>query len=172
LAAELAEAGLSFAGYSEGLPSPGFRGCWSGRYARKHAPWTEFPNLPPATNLPFSAMPAYEALPTVSFVIPNLDNDMHDGTIAQGDAWLRDHIGPLVEWAFKNDTLVIVTWDETEGYDLTNRIATIFAGPMVKPGTYNERVTHYNVLRTIEDMYGLPHAGRSGSAAPIEDCWL
>jgi hypothetical protein len=42
---------------------------------------------------------------------------------------------------------------------------------MVRPGRYSEHVDHYRVLRTIEDFYGLPHAGLSGSVTPITDCW-
>jgi titin len=42
---------------------------------------------------------------------------------------------------------------------------------MVKPGSYPETINHYNVLRTIEDMYGLPHIGNSATATPILDCW-
>jgi acid phosphatase len=42
---------------------------------------------------------------------------------------------------------------------------------MVKPGRYAGRITHYNVLRTLEDMYGLPHTGHAGSVPPITDCW-
>ena len=42
--------------------------------------------------------------------------------------------------------------------DLRNRIVTIFAGAHIKPGIYAEGlgVTHVNILRTLEAMYGLP----------------
>jgi len=169
LASELHAAHLSFAGYSESLPEPGFIGCWAGRYARKHAPWVHFSNVPPSENLPFSRFPAYDNLPTVSFVIPDVEDDMHDGSIAEGDAWLSKKLGPLVEWAATHDTLIVLTWDE--GNDPFNTIPTIFYGPMVQPGRYAERVDHYRVLRTLEDLYGLPHAGQSGSVTPIADCW-
>jgi hypothetical protein len=42
---------------------------------------------------------------------------------------------------------------------------------MVQTGRYEQRITHYNVLRTIEDLYGLPHAGASADAAPIVPIW-
>ena len=169
LASELQAAHLSFAGYSESLPETGFVGCWAGRYARKHAPWVQFSNVPPAKNLPFSKFPPYTKLPTVSFVIPDVQDDMHDGSVAEGDAWLAKHLGPLITWAAAHDTLIVLTWDE--GYDLQNSIPTIFYGPMVRPGRYAERIDHYNVLRTLEDMYNLPHAGRTGGVLPITDCW-
>src|SRR4051794_26349510 len=39
---QLLGAGLNFTGYSESLPSPGYTGCFSGAYARKHNPWVDF----------------------------------------------------------------------------------------------------------------------------------
>ena len=169
LAAELLAAHLSFAAYSESLPAAGFKGCWAGTYARKHAPWVHFTNLPASGNLPLSALPRYEALPTVSFIIPNVNHDMHDGTIAEADAWLKRRLAPLIVWAASHDTLVVLTWDE--GYDSANHIPTAFVGPMVKPGRYAERVDHYRVLRTLEEMYGLPPSGRAGKVSPITSCW-
>ena len=46
---------------------------------------------------------------------------------------------------------------------IQNRIVTIFAGAHIKPGWYAEGkgITHLNILRTIEAMYGLPKSGRS-----------
>lgn len=52
-----------------------------------------------------------------------------------------------------------------------NQIATIFYGAGVKPGRYPERINHFNVLRTVEDMYGLPPAGAAATVAPITDVW-
>jgi hypothetical protein len=45
--------------------------------------------------------------------------------------------------------------------DLRNRVVTIFAGAHVRPGIYPEGlgITHVNILRTIEAMYGLPKSG-------------
>lgn len=170
LATELAAAHLSFAGYSEDLPSPGFRGCWKGEYARKHVPWADFANVPGSENLPFSAVPTYAKLPTVAFIIPNLLDDMHSASVSRGDSWLRTHVGPLIAWAMHHDTLVVITWDESDDA-VDNHIPTIFIGPMVRPGRSAQPITHYNVLRTLEQMYGLPYAGRSAQAAPIAGIW-
>ena len=52
-----------------------------------------------------------------------------------------------------------------------NRIVTLFVGPMVKAGRYDRRITHYNVLRTIEDLYGFSHSGASADAEPITQIW-
>src|SRR4051812_30543454 len=73
LGSQLLDAGLTFSGYSEGLPAPGYTGCGTGDYARKHNPWVDFSNLPASVNQPFTRFPQdYAALPTVSFVIPDL----------------------------------------------------------------------------------------------------
>jgi hypothetical protein len=105
-----------------------------------------------------------------AWVIPNLNDDMHDGTIQQGDSWLQTNLLNYVTWAQNNNSLLIVQFDEDQG-TTSNHIATIFVGPMVKPGNYGEKINHYNVLRTIEDMYGLPHLGKTTTAAPITDVW-
>jgi hypothetical protein len=103
-------------------------------------------------------------------VIPNQAHDMHDGTIRQADDWLRVNLGGYVQWARTNNSLLIVTFDEDNGLE-SNRIPTIFSGPMVRPGRYGEAANHYNLLRTLEDMYGLPYAGKSATAATIADTW-
>lgn len=173
LGGELIHAGLSFSGYSEGLPSVGSTVCTSGKYARKHNPWVNFIDVPSSDNLPFTSFPAspnFSTLPTISIVVPNLLDDMHDGTIQQGDSWLQQHIDPYVQWAKTHNSLLIVTWDEDDSSQ-SNQIPTIFVGPMVKPGQYAERINHFNVLRTLEDMYGLPAANNSANVTSITDCW-
>ena len=171
LESELLAKGKTFAGFSEGLPAAGSEVCGSGPYARKHAPWTDFSKDLARDNQPFSSFPTtFSKLPTVSWVIPNLNDDMHDGTIQQGDSWLQQHLLAYATWARNNNSLLIVTFDEDQG-TTANHIATIFVGPMVKPGSYSEKINHYKVLRTIEDMYGLPHLGKSAGVAAITDVW-
>jgi hypothetical protein len=170
IASELIAAHRSFAAYSESLPAQGFAGCAAGTYARKHAPWVHFGNVPVEDGRPLTALRSYRDLPDVAYVIPNVDDDMHDGSVAQGDAWLRAHLDPLLRWASLHDTLVILTWDE--GFDPANHIATVFVGPMVRPGTYAERLTHYRVLRTIEALEGLAPTGHAADTQPVADCWL
>src|SRR5256885_717603 len=86
---QLIAAGRTFAGYSEGMPSIGYTGCTSGRYARKHNPWADFSNVPSSANKRFSDFPTdLTTLPRLSFVVPNLCNDMHDCGVSTGDTWL------------------------------------------------------------------------------------
>lgn len=170
LESELLAAHRTFRAYVDDLPHAGFLGCSDGQYARKHAPWTNFSRVPAANAVPLDTLTSYDALPDVAFVIPNLAHDMHSASIASGDAWLHDRMGPLIAWAQQHNTLVILTWDESNAI-VTNHIPTLFVGPMVKPGRYGEVISHYRVLRTIEDLMQLPHAGHSADVAPIADCW-
>lgn len=172
LASELLAAGYSFVGYAEGLPAQGSPVCSAGKYARKHVPWANFSNVPAANSLPFSAFPMgnYAALPTVSFVIPNNDDNMHDGSIAQADAWLSRELSGYANWAVANNSLLIVTWDEDDGGP-RNQIPTVIYGAHVQPGNYNEQINHYSVLSTLEQMYGMPKTGYAAGAAPIATIW-
>ncbi|WP_084703976.1 alkaline phosphatase family protein [Phaeacidiphilus oryzae] len=171
LGSELLAAGRTFTGYSEGLPSAGSTVCTSGAYARKHAPWVNFSNVPGSDSQPFSAFPTdYSKLPTLSFVIPNLNDDMHDGTIAQADTWLKNNLSGYATWAQTHNSVLVVDWDEDD-YSESNQIPTIITGQPVAPGKYGETVDHYNVLATLEDMYGLPRAGSSSGATAITDIW-
>jgi hypothetical protein len=176
LGGSLIQAGLTFGGYAEGLPAVGSTAISSGNYVARHNPWVDWQGasanaIPPADNLPFSDFPSdFSTLPTVSFVVPDLQHDMHDGTVAAADAWLKDNLDPYVQWAQTHNSLLILTFDEDDSSQ-RNQIPTLFVGPMVVPGSYGETIYHFNVLRTIEDMYGLPHAGASATAAPITDVW-
>ena len=173
LASELLSAGFSFGGYSESLPYPGFTGgSFANAYFAKHNPWVAFTNVPAADNMPFTSyFPSnYAQLPTVSIVVPNIYDDMHSGPIQQGDAWLRVNLDGYVQWARSNNSLLIVTWDEDDS-SAGNHIPTLFVGPMVTPGPYGLTINHIDLLRTLEDMYGLPYAGATPNATPVTYIW-
>jgi hypothetical protein len=187
LGSELIRTGHSFKGYSEGLPAVGSTVARQGLYARKHCPWVSFSNLPNGTiaadsstlRFPEDFPTDYNALPTVAFVIPNLADDMHDGkpnsSIPAGDKWLRRNLDAYYQWAKQHNSLLILTFDESDEYTFTggvtnpadpspnkrNRIPTILAGAHIKPGDYSEDkgVTHVNLLRTLEAMYKLNKSG-------------
>jgi phosphatidylinositol-3-phosphatase len=173
LGAELLARGYTFAGFAESLPAVGSADCRAGKYARKHVPWASFTNIPASHSLPFSAFPGpsnYAGLPTVSMVIPNLDNDMHDGSIGQGDTWLYQNLSQYAAWARANNSLLILTWDEDDNTP-RNQIPTVIYGANVRPGAYSEPISHYNVLSTVEEMYGLPKIGLATRAPAITDIW-
>lgn len=172
LASELLAKGLTFSGFSESLPAVGFAGCATGTYARKHCPWVNFSNVPAALHQPWTSFPRdFNRLPTVCFVIPDEDNDMHDRGPKYGDAWLRDHLAGYVQWAPTHRSLLILTFDEDDD-SAGNHIATIFLGARVKPGVYRNRINHYTILRTLEDIYGLTPLGHSATTSPLTEVWV
>lgn len=187
LGGQLVRNGLTFKGYAEDLPKTGSMTCFSGKYVRRHAPWTNFGDVPTVVSLPFSEFPSdFTKLPTVSFVIPNLDHDMHDGFPGTkrkaGDDWLRDNLNSYKEWAKTHNSLLIVTWDEDNKTVLAkrvtkppaNRVAAIFVGEMVKAGFKSDKqYDHVDLLRTIVEMYGLPPlpAAAYAKAKVIDDIW-
>lgn len=219
LGAALRTAGHGFATYSESLPAVGYDGDafttvpGQNQYQRKHNPVANWVNnvnptpnqLPSSVNRPFTDFQnlagkknGFARLPTVSFVVPNEQNDMHDGTIAQGDTWLKNNIvDTYLAWARSHNSLLIVTFDEDDDEAaqttvVSNLIPTIFAGPLIKPGNYTEAdlnagnpylvatgpgvqtptgtaMNHWNVLSTLEVMYGLPQIGGSAGRPAVTD---
>jgi len=178
---QLIDSGKSFITYSEDLPEAGYNGATSGYYARKHNPvsnWmgTGKNQVSPATNQPFKEFPSgnFNLLPTLCYVVPNLNNDMHNGSdparIRTGDKWLYYNLDRYIQWAKTNNSLFILTFDE-EGETVENHILTIITGEKVLPGQYSTRIDHYSLLQTIEKMYGRPLLGDTLTNSPITCCW-
>ena len=193
LGAELRQNGYTFVGYAQSMPSVGYTGLTSGAYTRGHNVWVNWQNDPPdatanqlpsTTNLPFTLFPTSAAgfaqLPTVSFVTPDNDHNMHNGsTLAQrlsnGDNFLKNSLDGYYQWAKTHNSLLIVTADEDDR-NLTgnfNQIPTLFAGANVRPGAaVAQPYTLHDVLRTVEDMYALPHAAAANTARPIAGAFV
>ena len=177
LGSELIAAGFSFTGYSEDLPSVGSDVTTSGNYARKHNPWVNWQGsstypIPTASNQPLTSFPAdYTTLPNVSIVVPNQNDDMHNGTdpatITTGDTWLNTHLNGYIQWAKTHNSLFIFTFDEDNSAS-GNQILTFFIGANTLKGSYSQTNNHYNILRMLEDMYSLPYLGTSSSAITID----
>src|SRR3954447_21258695 len=103
------EAGPTIATILQGAGKT-FMGFVESGSPQKHNPWESFPEGFSVESDVDNFQSAFVRLPRVSFVVPNLLNDMHDGTIAQGDQWLRTHIDAYAQWAADNNSLLIVTW--------------------------------------------------------------
>ncbi|MFJ9458033.1 alkaline phosphatase family protein [Kitasatospora sp. NPDC101447] len=173
LASELLAAGQTWASYNEGLPQQGATDCRVDNYAQKHNPWFGFGNVPTDSANTMDAFPTdFSTLPKVSFVVPDLCDDMHDCSVGTGDSWLQSNLDAYAQWAKSNNSLLVVTFDENDGM-AGNRIPTLVYGAHVTPGsstatTYN----HYDVLHTLEDLAGLDaHAGNSAGATDITGIW-
>jgi acid phosphatase len=184
LAASLMQAGRTFTGYSETLPSVGYAGSsyttvsGQNQYVRKHNPWVNWQSasptgnqLPASVNQPFTSFPTeaggvagYASLPDVSIVVPNEQNDMHDGTIKMGDDWMVAHLSGYAEWAKANNSLLVITFDEDNSAS-NNRIPTVMYGAGLMNGTtVKSTYTLHNLLQTIGTWAGGNGAG--GVAAP------
>ncbi|MGE5426624.1 MAG: alkaline phosphatase family protein [Methylococcaceae bacterium] len=176
LGRQLLDAGKSFISYAEDLPQAGYDGETAGLYVRRHNPavyWmgNGVNQLPPSVIQPFTSFPEnFALLPTVCFVVPNNQNNMHDGSILQGDQWINSHLKSYVEWAKTHNSLFVLTFDEDDKSQ-DNHVATLLAGEMVRPGNYSQKINHINILRTIEEMYGLPYACDASKADPLTGCW-
>jgi phosphatidylinositol-3-phosphatase len=133
-----------------------------GTYARKHEPAISFRSIARnderCTNIqPLSAFDPAAA--DYTLIIPNLCHDMHDCAIPVGDAWLRTFVPRITDSpAWRDGGALFVTFDE--GADSTtppNRVAMIVSSPLVPPGTTSAVPhSHYSLLRTIQDAFGLP----------------
>ena len=120
---------------------------------------------------------AKAGLVAYSFYSPNMNDDGHNTNVGVAGAWVSKFLDKAFSEKLRKGTLVIVTFDESD-HNSDNRIYTLFLGDMVKeasqqdPKVLDRHYTHYNVLRTIEDNFGLqPLAEGDRDAAPITDIW-
>lgn len=171
LADTLGAAHRTWKTYAEGYPS-------SPRYAKRHDPFLYFRSVlaDPARVrrvVPLSQLShdlALSQLPDYSLVVPDLCHDMHDCSVDVGDAWLRGFVPPLLRLP---QTVVFVLFDEgSSGVGGGGAVAALALGTAVRPGSRaTARITHYGLLRTIEDAWGLPRLGASARARPITGIW-
>jgi hypothetical protein len=107
-------------------------------------------------------------LPTFSTVTPNLNNDMHDGSAQQADAWLAGWIPQITAGPdYKAGRLtVIIVWDEGSGDgNAASTVAMIAMSPYIVPGTKSSTYfTHYSLLKAAEDVASVPELGEATSA--------
>jgi phosphatidylinositol-3-phosphatase len=162
--------GKSFLGYVESSGTNTGAPDGSTLAVRKHNPWESFAGGA-TVEKDFSSFPTdFTQLPAVCWVIPNLNDDMHDGTILQGDQWLRRNLASYARWALTNNSLLIITWDEDDTDKLVpNQIPTLIIGQYVKPGRYSEEANHYNLLSTILASQNMKGPRNAAAAAPISD---
>lgn len=138
-----------------------------GVYAVKHNAWPYFTAeaaLCQQFDRPLPAALPVDDLPTLLTVYPDLCHDTHDCPVATGDAWLRQYLQPVFDSPayLAGSTAVIVTYDE-----YTN-LPNFLAAPSVKEGTaIGTPTSHYGLLRTIEDLLGLPPLGQAATATSL-----
>jgi hypothetical protein len=166
----LAAAGKTFTGYvDEG----------GGGSDQNHNPWESFPEGY-SVQTDFTSFPSlfpsgdYSSLPSVSFVIPSIYDDMHTGTIQQGDSWLQANLTAYAQWALSNNSLLIVVWDEDDDdspsnpFQASNQIPGIVYGAGVVPGTYDTAYNDYDILSTALAAFGLTAPNNAATAPAVQ----
>ena len=179
IADQLELAGLSWKSYQESMGEPcGLKS--RGRYAAKHNPFVYFDDINgwdgtafhPEKRcnehvIDFSQLDVdivKRALPRYVFITPNLDNDMHDGSIARGDAWLAAEVPKLMATdAYKQGGVIFLLWDEGGGTPASDDPPFIAISPHADAGKYS--YVPYDTssyLKSVQNILGvaeLPCAG-------------
>jgi len=188
--------GSTWKAYEEDLPYPGFTGLSYNNYVRRHNPLIDFTDTcyPPQSlnSVPFTQLATdmkNNGTPTFSYITPNLQDDAHDGTLAQADQWLSEQVPAILalpEFQPGGDGLLFIVWDEGDlnqdgspdnrctsliQQGCGGRIATLVIGPQVKPG-YQSTTTyaHPNLLATLCASLGFSSCPGAGAfASPMAD---
>jgi len=177
LGGQLTAKGIPWKAYMESMPSACYTGGGSGEYAKKHNPFLYYSdvlnNACAAHDVPYPGASALVSqldsagAPDYVFITPNLLDDMHDGTVRQGDNWLKANLAPIFasSWFTRYNSTVIVTMDEGDS-GTTNQIPTVVISSHAQgKGGILTPVNHYGTLRAIEEAYGLPLLGGAQSAS-------
>ena len=170
--------------YAQGLPSPCFTGAaarggvdligMSGWYARKHEPAISFTDISrnAARCRRITHLTGFN--PTAAsfeLIVPNMTNDMHDGTVLQGDRFLRSFVPRITSSSAFASSLLVITWDEgSTSLGGGGRVATVVVSPRARAG-YRSAVSHnhYSLLRTVENAWGLGCLNRSCTANDLRE---
>jgi hypothetical protein len=176
--------GETWRAYEQSMPATCHR-TDSGEYAVRHNPPPYYTTLTGCSkfDVPYPRLQADLAggrLPAFAFLTPNLINDMHDGTIADGNRFLARIVPAILASPQyrSGSTVIFITWDEGAGgsavrcavntADAGCHVATIVISPSTRPGTRSARLfNHYSLLGTAEQLLGLPRLGRAGSFATM-----
>jgi hypothetical protein len=177
---DLLAAGKSWKSYAEDIPSVGYTGGDTGRYAVRHNPLAYFTDVQnDATQLqnlvPFSQF-AIDLnagnLPDYSFIVPNLCNDAHDCPRSTADAWLKTNIDPLIQSPlFQKDGLLIILFDEADTLDFTSgggHVAAVIVSPLAKHSYKSIAFyQHQSALRLTLEGLGVTKLPGDATTAPV-----
>jgi hypothetical protein len=177
---DLLAAGKSWKSYAEDLPSVGYTGGDTGRYAVRHNPLAYFTDVQNDSRqvqnlVPFSQFATDRNaanLPDFSFIVPNLCDDAHDCSLATADAWLKTNIDPLIQSPlFQKDGLLIIVFDEADTLDLTSgggHVAAVVVSPLAKRGYKSIAFyQHQSVLRLMLEGLGVTKLPGDAGGAPV-----
>jgi acid phosphatase len=163
---QIEASGRTWVAYMEDMPETCYIGS-TDLYAQKHNPFIYFDTIRLSPERCANMQPYDPAGPLADFtwITPNLCDDMHDCDIPTGDAWLQSVVPTILaqpDFQTGGSGVLFITFDEDDGFG-QNRVATLVIGPLVKQGYQSTvRQTHYSLLRTMEESWGLPLLGHAG----------
>jgi acid phosphatase len=175
---EIVKAGKTWRSYAESLPSTGYTGGDAYPYFKHHDPFVYLSDVigtAQANNVvPFSQFSsdlASNSLPDFSFIVPNVLNDAHDGTLPAADQWLSTNIDPLIKSsAFQSGGVLIIVFDEGDLSDLSHvggHVPFVIVGPKVKSGYRSSTFyQHQSTLRLVLSTLGINSFPGAAAAAP------
>lgn len=179
----LLAAGKSWKSYAESLPNIGYTGGDVYPYAKHHNPFTYFTDVVNSHNqlnnlVPFTQLAtdlSNNQLPRYSFIIPNMLDDAHDGSLSQADSWLQTNIAPLIASAtFQKDGLLVIVFDESFDDDTQNgggHVAAVVISPLARKG-YQSATFYQHQSTCLLLLQGLglsSFPGACQSAAPMTE---
>ena len=168
IGAQLTSAGILWRAYMEGMTN----GCFSNTYpyALKHNPFAYYGGTCPSQVVNFSHFAADMStlVPNFVWITPGLCHDGHDCSTSTGDRFLAQTV-PLIlaTDAWKNNGLLLITWDEADGSD--NHVLTLAIQPNPREHASARAYNHYSLLATVEDRLGLARLGRAADAKAMTD---
>lgn len=167
LVRELNSAGKSWKAYAESLPQSGYTGGDVFPYMKHHNPFVYFSDVLQQPSqlskvVPFTQFAADLSsgqLPNFSYIVPDILNDAHTGSLNQADSWLQQNIAPLINSpAFQQDGLLIITFDEGDLTDVSyggGHVATVLiSGKSKKKFQSTNLYQHQSTLRLILQALG------------------
>jgi hypothetical protein len=172
------KAGKTAATYAESMPKNCHvydypdRSVGVPKYAVRHNPWVYF-NAGRANCLAHDVMlpqftkdAAANQLPNVGFLIPNLDHDAHDASLAAADGWLKTQLTPVLKTTdFTSGRLVVVVTADEDDKKSGNVVLTSVLSPRLSHKVVTSPLTHYSLNRYLTQVLGVPSMG-NGAKAP------
>jgi phosphatidylinositol-3-phosphatase len=146
----------------------------AGTYVRKHEPAISFTSISryPTRCSHITRLSTFsQTAASFELIVPNLTNDMHDGTIAQGDAFLNAFVPKITGSSAFANSLLVITWDEgTTNLGGGGHVVTIVMSPRTPIGKRSTIAhNHYSLLRTIENAWGLGCMNRTCTANDLRE---
>jgi acid phosphatase len=107
-------------------------------------------------------------LPAVGMLIPDLNDDAHDGTLAQADGWLKGWLPSILAGPdFTAGKLVVVVTADEDDSSSGNRVLTVVIAPGVSHRVVGTPLTHYSLTRLYDEVIGAAPLREAATAASL-----